>query len=207
MTEIVTDLDPLRILLYYRGMKVYKLGEDILRVKATPLTEVTDETRVLIDDMFATMHEKNGIGIAGPQVGIDKRIFVIELDDEVKHVFINPQITATSEETSMYEEGCLSIPGVYESIERPVKVTVQALNRDGKLFTLDADGLLARAIQHETDHLDGILFIDRGDPEFRAKTIENFEKKLQRKRQKDAEKKVKAERLARKLAAKEGKTV
>ena len=185
-------------------MKVYKLGEDILRVKATPLTEVTDETRILIDDMFATMHEKNGIGIAGPQVGIDKRIFVIELDDEVKHVFINPQIISTSAETSMYEEGCLSIPGVYESIERPVKVTVQAINRDGKPFTLEADGLLARAIQHETDHLDGILFIDRGDPEFCAKTIENFEKKLQRKRQKDAEKKAKAERLARKLAAKEG---
>ena len=185
-------------------MKVFKLGEDILREKAIPLEEVTDETRLLAEEMFKTMHEHNGIGLAGPQVGLNRRIFVIELDDGVRHVFINPQIISTSAETSMYEEGCLSIPGVYESIERPVKVTVQAINKDGKAFTIDADGLLARAIQHENDHLDGILFIDKGDPELKAKTIENFEKKLQRKRQKDAEKKAKAEKLARKLAAKEG---
>ncbi len=183
-------------------MKVFKLGEDILRQKAVEVEKIDEEITNLIDQMFETMYEENGIGLAGPQIGKNLRLFVIELDDEVRHVFINPQIISTSQETSLYEEGCLSIPGVYEQIERPVKITVQALNEKGKAFTVEAEGLLARAIQHEYDHLEGILFIDRGNPDLREKTIESFAKKQERKQKKEAEKKAKQAKLASKLAAK-----
>ncbi len=188
-------------------MKVFKLGDDILRQKAVEVEKIDDEIRELIEHMFETMYAENGIGLAGPQVGKNIRIFVIELDDEVRHVFINPQIIATSQETSMYQEGCLSIPGVYEDIERPVRITVQALDENGKAFTVEADGLLARAIQHEYDHLEGILFIDRGDPEFKEKTIESFAKKQERRLKKEAEKKAKQAKLAKKIAAKETKHI
>ncbi len=183
-------------------MKVFKLGEDILREKALDVEKIDENITSLIEQMFETMYKENGIGLAGPQVGKNLRLFVIELDDQVQHVFINPQIISTSQETSMYEEGCLSVPGVYQEIERPIKITVQALDRTGKAFTIDADGLLARAIQHEYDHLEGVLFIDRGDPEVKEKTIAAFEKKLERRLKKEAEKKAKQAKLANKLAAK-----
>ncbi len=186
-------------------MKVFKLGEDILRKKAIEVENIDDEIKTLIDYMFETMYDENGIGLAGPQVGKNLRLFIIELDDEVRRVFINPQIISTSQETSMYEEGCLSVPGVYAEIERPVKITVQALDENGKAFTVEADGLLARAIQHEYDHLEGILFIDRGDPDLKEKTIESFAKKQERRLKKEAEKKAKQAKLAKKIAAKEAK--
>ncbi len=186
-------------------MKVVKLGEDVLRKKAEPIENIDDSLRSLINEMFITMHEHDGIGLAGPQIGVSIRLFVIELDDEQRHVFINPQIISTSQETGMYTEGCLSIPGVYEEIERPLGITVQAQNENGKFFSLTADGLLARAIQHEYDHLEGILFIDRGDPDFKQKTIESFAKKQERRLKKEAEKKAKQAKLAKKLASKEAK--
>ncbi len=188
-------------------MKVFKLGEEILRQKAHDVEKIDEEILALIEKMFITMYDENGIGLAGPQVGKNLRLFVIELDDEVRHVFINPQIISTSQETSRYEEGCLSIPGVYEEIERPIKITVQALNEKGKPFTMEADGLLARAIQHEYDHLEGILFIDRGDPEFKEKTVESFAKKQERRLKKEAEKKAKQTKIAQKIAAKEARIV
>ncbi|MCR5725325.1 MAG: peptide deformylase [Treponema sp.] len=188
-------------------MKIYKLGEEVLRKKAVPVepAEITDEMRSLFEDMFETMAEADGVGLAAPQVGISKRFFVVMADDEVKRVFINPQIIGTSAELTDYEEGCLSLPGVSENIKRPEKVTVQALNEHGKPFTLDADGLLARIIQHEYDHLDGIVYIDRGDPEFAAKTAAQFQKRLERAAKKEAEKARKAASLAAKLAAKEAR--
>ncbi|MCR5437145.1 MAG: peptide deformylase [Treponema sp.] len=186
-------------------LRVSKLGEDILRQVAQPVQEVNDEIRQLAQDMFETMIEYDGVGLACPQVGKSLRMFVVIADDDVRRVFINPQIIKTSSEVSDYDEGCLSIPQVYETITRPVKVTVQAMNENGKVFTLDADGLLARIIQHEYDHLEGILYIDRGDKDFAEKTTAQFKKRLERSKQKEKEKALKAQRIAAKIAAKEAK--
>ncbi len=186
-------------------LNITKLGEDILRQKAQPVAEVNEQIRTLCDDMFETMIEAEGVGLAGPQVGKNLRLFVLIADDDVKRVFINPQIIKTSEEVGEYDEGCLSIPQVYETIIRPTKVTVQALNEKGKPFTLEADGLLARIIQHEYDHLEGILYIDRGDKEFAAKTEAQFKKRAERAEQKAKEKAAKQAKIAAKIAAKEAK--
>lgn len=186
-------------------LDIVKLGEDILRQKAQPVAEVNDEIRQLAEDMFETMIEADGVGLACPQIGKNLRMFVLIADDDVRRVFINPQIIKTSEELGDYDEGCLSIPQVYETIKRPVRVTVQALNEQGKPFTLDADGLLARIIQHEYDHLDGIVFIDRGDKDFAEKTSAQFAKRRERAEQKRKEKEAKAKKIAAKIAAKEAK--
>ncbi len=158
-------------------MKVVRLGEEILRQKAEPVAEITDEIRALIRDMFDTMVAEDGVGLAAPQVGKNLRLFVVKADDGIERAFINPQIIATSQELVSYEEGCLSIPKIYEEVVRPEKITVQALNERGRRITLDADGFLARVIQHEYDHLDGVLFIDRIDPAKKAKIEQKFLKK------------------------------
>ncbi len=165
-------------------MKVMTLGDEVLRIKAEPVAEVTDEIRELIREMFVTMRVEDGIGLAAPQIGKSIRLFVVQADDDVERAFINPQIIETSLETESYEEGCLSIPKQYEDVIRPSRVTVQALNERGRRFTLEADGLLARVIQHEYDHLDGVLFIDRIDPDKKEK----IEKKLLKKAEKEARK-------------------
>lgn len=183
-------------------LEVTKLGEDVLRQVAVPVEEVTDEIRALAEDMFETMLFYEGVGLACPQIGKSIRMFVLMADDEVRRVFINPVIIKTSESVSDYDEGCLSIPKIYETISRPDKVTVQALNEKGKPFTLEADGLLARIIQHEYDHLEGILYIDRGDKDFAEKTIEQFKKRKIRAEQKAKEKEAKARKIAAKIAAK-----
>lgn len=151
------------------AMDVLHLGDETLRQKAVPVEEVTDEIRDLAREMFITMDREDGVGLAAPQVGKSIRMFVLRADDDIDRVFINPQIIATSQETCEYEEGCLSIPKQYADVTRPERVTVQARNEKGRRFTLEADGFLARVIQHENDHLDGILFIDRISPERRAK--------------------------------------
>ena len=186
-------------------LPIVKLGEDILRQKAQPVPEVTDEIRKLAEDMFETMDAADGVGLAAPQIGLSLRMFVLTADDNVRSVFINPQIIKTSNEVGPYDEGCLSIPQVYETIVRPLQVTVQAYDENGKRFTLDADGLLARCIQHENDHLDGVLYIDRGDPDFAQKTEEQFKKRAERAAEKAKEKEAKARRIAAKIAAKNAK--
>lgn len=186
-------------------LDITKLGESVLREKAQPVAEVNDEIRQLAEDMFDTMIEADGVGLAAPQIGKSIRMFVLIADDDVRRVFINPQIIKTSEETGPYDEGCLSIPQVYETIERPLRVTVQATNEKGKNFTLEADGLLARIIQHENDHLDGIVFIDRGDEAFAKKTEDQFKKRAERAAEKAKEKAAKQARIAAKIAAKEAK--
>ena len=186
-------------------IRICKLGEKVLREKAEPIEKLTDEIKMLIDDMFEAMIDANGVGLAAPQVGKKLRLFVAVADDDVKRVFINPQIVSTSEEVGDYEEGCLSIPGVYETIRRPVRVTVQALDENAKPFTLEADGLLARIIQHETDHLNGVLFIDRGDPEFAEKTKAQFKQREEKAAKRRAEKELKKKRITAKIAAKEAK--
>lgn len=186
-------------------LDITKLGEDVLRQVAVPVPEVTDEIRQLAEDMFETMIDANGVGLAAPQIGKSIRMFVLIADDDVKRVFINPQIIKTSEEVCDYDEGCLSIPQVYETISRPAKVTVQALNEKGKPFTLEAEGFLARIIQHEYDHLDGILYIDRGDKAFAEKTAEQFRKRAERALEKEKAREAKARKIAAKIAAKEAK--
>lgn len=185
-------------------MKIYKLGEEVLRKKCVPVEpeEINDEMRNLFSEMFDTMVEAEGVGLAAPQIGISKRFFVVEADDGIRRVFINPQIVYTSSTLSDYEEGCLSLPGFNEVIRRPEKVTCSAINEFGKPFTLEADGLLARIIQHENDHLDGIVYIDRGNPEFAAKVSAQMQKRLERQAKKDAEKAKKAASIAAKKAAK-----
>lgn len=188
-------------------LKICKLGEEVLRQKSVPIKdeEINDDLRALAEEMFETMDAANGVGLACPQIGKNIRMFVAMADDDVRRVFINPQIIATSDDSVPYEEGCLSVPQVYENIMRPSKVTVQAQDQSGKRFTLEADGLLARIIQHENDHLDGVIFIDRGDEEFAKKTAEQFAKRAERAAQKAAEKEAKAKRIAAKIAAKKAK--
>ena len=184
-------------------MRITKLGEEILRQKAEPVKpeEINDDLRNFLNEMFEAMIAADGVGLAGPQAGISKRLFVVIADDDVRRVFINPQIISTSAEMVDFEEGCLSVPQVYEAISRPKKVTVQAFNENGRPFTLEADGLLARVIQHEYDHLDGILFIDRGDKAFAEKTTAQFKKRAERAEQKRLEREAKERRIAAKKAA------
>lgn len=188
-------------------MKIYKLGEDVIRQKCAPVepSEINDEMRSLFAEMFETMDEADGVGLAAPQVGISKRFFVLTADDGIRRVFVNPQIVATSNELCDYEEGCLSLPGFNESIRRPAKVTCSALNEFGKPFTVEADGLLARIIQHENDHLDGVVFIDHGNPEFAAKVTDKMAKRLERAAKREADKVRKAASIAAKIAAKMAK--
>lgn len=186
-------------------MKIYKLGEDVLRKKCEPVPEVTDSLRETFNEMFETMIAADGVGLAAPQVGIPLRFFVIIADDNVRRVFVNPQIISTSQEMSDYDEGCLSLPGFSETIRRPERVTVQALNENGKPFTLQAEGLLARVIQHENDHLDGIVYIDRGDSEFAERVTAQMQKRLERAAKREAEKAKKAAGIAAKIAARNAK--
>ncbi len=140
------------------------IPDPVLREVCEPVAKVDDSVRALADDMLETMYEAPGIGLAASQIGILQRLFVLDVakEDEPKNpiVFINPKIVWSSEETSVYQEGCLSIPEYYEDVERPARVKVQFQNREGSDQEMEADGLLATCIQHELDHLNGKLFID-----------------------------------------------
>lgn len=139
------------------------MGEDCLRKKCREVTEMTPRIQELIDDMFDTMYESFGVGLAAPQVGVLKRIVVIDTEDN-PIVLINPVIIETDGEQTG-DEGCLSVPGKAGSVTRPNYVKVRALDRDMKEFELEGTELLARAICHECDHLDGILYVDKVEGE------------------------------------------
>ena len=128
--------------------------------------------------MFTAMKHDHGIGLAAPQVGLSKRIFVVDIEGDKPRVFINPEIVETSLEMSDYEEGCLSFPGLYFNVKRPESLRIQAWNEKGRPFTIEADGLLARVILHENDHLDGKLFIDRVTPLRRSRALLHYGKLL-----------------------------
>jgi peptide deformylase len=159
-------------------MEIITLGNDVLRQKALPIQDIDGQVKALAQEMIETMHRGRGIGLAGPQVGLLQRIFVVQVDGESPRVFINPTIIGTSPEIVQYEEGCLSIPGLYADVTRPEKVTIQAWNERGRPFTLDAEGLLARVIQHEYDHLEGVLFIDRLTEPKRNRLLKLYDKKM-----------------------------
>ena len=137
-----------------------------LRTKAKPVTQVNDEIRTLASDMLETMYAAPGIGLAASQVDKHIQLIVMDLSEERNDpmVFINPKLTPLSDETQPYDEGCLSVPDVYEKVERAANIKIEALDLQGKPFELIADGLLAVCIQHEMDHLDGKLFVDYLSP-------------------------------------------
>ncbi len=144
--------------------EILKYPDPRLREVAKPVEQVTDELRSLIDDMAETMYASKGCGLAATQIGVDKRIFVVDCagEDEPSQLmaFINPEIVET-DGSQTWDEGCLSFPGVSEEIKRAERVKMRALDRSGKPFELEADGLLAVALQHELDHLNGVLMIDK----------------------------------------------
>ena len=142
-------------------LDILEFPDPRLRTVAEPVTEVTAQTRALIDDMFETMYAAPGIGLAATQVDVHERLLVLDVSEDrsAPMVFINPEILE-SEGSIKADEGCLSVPEIYEAVERAEKIKVKALDRDGQEFELEAEGLLAVCIQHEMDHLEGKLFVD-----------------------------------------------
>ena len=140
------------------------LPDPILRQVSKPVEQVDSDILKLADDMLETMYDAPGIGLAAIQIGIPRRLLVVDIaregEEKAPQVFINPEIVKSSDERSVYEEGCLSIPEYYAEVERPAVVTVKHIGRDGKEHLVEADGLLATCLQHEIDHLNGVLFID-----------------------------------------------
>jgi peptide deformylase len=157
---------------------ILKLPDKRLRLVSEPVKNIDAGIRALVDDMFATMYAAPGIGLAGIQIGVDKRVVVMDLskkDDTHKpQVFINPEVTWASQEKATHEEGCLSIPEYYEEVERPSEVKVKYLDLDGKMREISADGLFATCIQHEIDHTNGVLFIDHISRLKRDRVIKKF---------------------------------
>ncbi|RZL54138.1 MAG: peptide deformylase [Sphingomonas sp.] len=150
-------------------LPIVEVPDPRLRLISKPVEQVTDETRAFVQDMIDTMYDANGIGLAAIQVGVDSRILVIDLQDEkdeedkpikAPHAYINPEILSVSEETSSYNEGCLSIPEQYADVARPASCRVRWLDEQGEAHEEELTGLLSTCMQHEIDHLNGILFID-----------------------------------------------
>lgn len=158
-------------------LEILHFPDPRLRTRAKPVATVDDQLRRLVDDMLETMYAAPGIGLAATQVNVHKRVIVIDLSKEQDQplVLINPEIVEQRGVEEM-EEGCLSVPGVYERVERADQIKVRALGRDGQAFDLEADGLLAVCIQHEIDHLDGKLFVDYLSPLKRQRIKKKLEK-------------------------------
>ncbi|ADO82460.1 peptide deformylase [Ilyobacter polytropus] len=139
-------------------------GDPVLRKEALPVEDVNDEIREIIDSMVESMHEAGGVGLAAPQIGVSKRIFVIDIEDGKIRKVINPEFLEFSKEIVEHEEGCLSVPGVYKKVKRPARVKIKYTNENGEKVIEEAEGLLSRAFQHEADHLDATLFVDKLSP-------------------------------------------
>ena len=164
---------------------IIKLPDKRLRLKSEPVKRIDAGVRKLVEEMFETMYAAPGIGLAAIQVGVAKRVFTADLSKKEEphepRVFINPEITWASDDKAVQEEGCLSIPEYYEDVERPVQVKVKYLDLDGKPHELKADGLLARCIQHEIDHTNGLLFIDHLSKLKRDRVVKKFSKAAKKK--------------------------
>jgi peptide deformylase len=161
-------------------MEILTLGNELLREKAAPVANIKNGTlnwKEIVQEMLDALKAGKGVGLAGPQIGLLQRIFVTSIEGDVPRVFINPSIVETSQETAKYEEGCLSIPGVWADVIRPKTVKVQAWDEKGRPFTLETDGILARVILHEYDHLEGVLFIDRLSEPKRKKILDKMTKR------------------------------
>ena len=163
-------------------LEILEFPDPRLRTEARPVAEVTDATRALIDDMLETMYEAPGIGLAATQVNVHQRVLVIDVSEERNEplVFINPRYSVLDPEKGEYDEGCLSVPGFYETVCRPQRIEVTALDRSGEAFTRELEGLLAICLQHEVDHLDGKLFVDYLSPLKRQRIRSKLEKQQRR---------------------------
>lgn len=163
-------------------LEILEFPDPRLRTVAAPVEDVSDDTRALIDDMFETMYEAPGIGLAATQVNVHQRILVIDTSEDRSQprVFINPEVEVLDPVLGEYDEGCLSVPGFYETVNRPQRVRVTAMDRDGQSFTEELDGLLAICLQHEIDHLDGKLFVDYLSPLKRNRIRKKLEKDQRR---------------------------
>ena len=174
-----------------REIRIYP--DEVLKQKAERVEEFNSELKELVEDMFETMYKRGGVGLAANQVGVLKRVFILDLNSgkerqgEEKLVFVNPEIVHSEGEV-VHEEGCLSLPGLWKKVKRAKRVVVRAQDLEGKEFEIEAEGLLSRAIQHEIDHLDGICFVDRLSPLQRRLALEKY-KKLKKRYEKKAARK------------------
>ncbi len=159
-------------------LSIIKLGDPILKKHSVVVPDINDEVRALVAEMFETMERGKGVGLAAVQVGELLRLFITKVPGDTGRVFINPDILETSIDLVSMEEGCLSIPGLYTDVERPKTVRIQAWNEKGRPFTLAAEDYLARVIQHELDHLNGILFIDRVDSKKKQRLLTEYDSKV-----------------------------
>ncbi|GAC1333659.1 MAG: peptide deformylase [Beijerinckiaceae bacterium] len=163
---------------------ILSLPDSRLRLKSDPVARVDDEVRRLMDDMLETMYDAPGVGLAAIQIGVPKRVVVIDTakdEEEPRPLFLaNPEIVWSSEAKRVYQEGCLSIPDFMEDVERPQWVRARFLDRDGKVQEIEADGLLATVLQHEVDHLNGVLFIDYLSRLKRERITKKFAKQARR---------------------------
>lgn len=166
---------------------IVKLPDPVLKQVSQPVERVDDDLRALVGDMFQTMYDAPGIGLAAVQVGIPRRLLVIDLakEDQPKDpmAFINPEIVWSSDDLSTYEEGCLSIPDVFDNVERPAEVKVKYVDESGKQQEMHCTGLMATCIQHEIDHLNGILFIDHLSRLKRSMVVRKFTKLARQQRE------------------------
>lgn len=157
---------------------IVMLGDDVLRLKATAVPTPGPELDRLVEDMFETMYEAHGIGLAAPQIGLSQRLIVVDVHEEGAQpiALLDPVVAEFTGPPEKYEEGCLSIPGVSAHVERPVTCVVDALDQKGNPVRIEARGMLARCLQHEIDHLDGVLFIDRLSPIKRNMLLKKYRK-------------------------------
>jgi len=152
--------------------EIRTFGDPVLKAVAEPITNIDERLVRLTDEMFKVMYEAPGIGLAAPQIGVQRQVFVYDIDEERK-VILNPQIVESSGEW-VYDEGCLSIPGLYVEMVRPKRVLVRGINLDGNQVEFEADELLARLFQHEIDHLNGVLMFDRMTPDQRKEAVKVY---------------------------------
>lgn len=159
-------------------------GDSVLRRGADPLQRIDAKTKKIAEKMVEAMIRANGIGLAAPQIGVSKRIIVLDLDGQF-HILINPEIVETSSESEEAIEGCLSVPGVDAEVTRKLRAHVRGITLDEKEIDIEGEGLMARAIQHEIDHLNGILFIDHLGPAKKRSIISEYRRKQKEKKEKD----------------------
>ena len=157
--------------------EIRTFGDPVLNSRATPVKEFDESLKRLAEDMFRIMREAEGVGLAGNQIGRLKRLFVVAYEDE-EFAIVNPSIEERSEEVEKEVEGCLSIPGIRVEVERPAAVTITGQDLTGAPLRLEAEGILARAFQHEIDHLDGVLILDRTDRDSRKRAMREMRERL-----------------------------
>ena len=165
-------------------MDIRTYGDPALRRKAKPIQVIDDEVRDICQLMVEVMIRENGVGLAAPQIGISKRIFVLDADDEF-HILINPELVELSEEVKEFKEGCLSVPGVDAIVTRSARAVVEGLNLNGENVRLVGEGLIARAIQHEMDHLNGNLFLDQLSTARRQSLIKEYQRAKREREEKE----------------------